>query len=79
VAELVRAAVFEPPELDTFAAAFAVAGEDQEHQADKETAVFLQRFSRNPYVEKAREEFESAQKVEERFYHDFDGVDFTKR
>jgi hypothetical protein len=30
-----------PPELDTFAAAFAVAGEDQEKEADKETLVLL--------------------------------------
>ena len=28
-----------PPELDTFAAAFAVAGEDQEKTADKETVL----------------------------------------
>jgi hypothetical protein len=37
-----------------------------------------QRFS-NPGVEKARAEFERAQEVEERFHHDFDGVDFTVR
>ena len=66
-----------PPELDTFAAAFAVAGEDQEKAADKETLVLLKRFSGNPDVEKAKAEFERAQKVEERFHKDFDGVDFT--
>jgi len=32
-----------PPELDTFAAALAVAGEDQEKAADQETAVLLKR------------------------------------
>ena len=32
-----------PPEVDTFAAAFAVAGEDQEQAADKETLVLLKR------------------------------------
>ncbi len=32
-----------PPELDTFAAAFAVAGEDQEKVADETTAVLLKR------------------------------------
>jgi len=68
-----------PPELDTFAAAFAVAGEDQEKVADEETAVLLKRFSGNPDVEKAGVEFERAQRVEERFHKDFDEVDFTKR
>jgi hypothetical protein len=66
-----------PPEVDTFAAAFAVAGEDQEITADKETLVLLKRFSGNPVIEKAKAEFERAQKVEERFHKDFDGVDFT--
>jgi hypothetical protein len=32
-----------------------------------------------PDVKKARAEFEMAQEVEERFLHDFDGVDFTVR
>jgi len=68
-----------PPELDTFAAAFAVAGEDQEKAADEETLVLLNRFSRNPDVEKARARFERAQKVEEKFHHEFDGLDFTTR
>jgi hypothetical protein len=66
-----------PPELDTFAAAFAVAGEDQEKVADQETLVMLKRFSHNPDIEKARMEFERAQKVEERFHKDFDGLDFS--
>jgi hypothetical protein len=66
-----------PPELDTFAATFAVAGEDQEKVADEETLVLLKRFSGNPDVEKARAEFERAQKAEEKFHKDFDGVDFT--
>ena len=60
-----------PLELDTFAAAFAVAGENQ--AADEQTQVLLKRFSRNPDVDKARAEFERAQKVEEKFHHDFDG------
>jgi hypothetical protein len=68
-----------PPELDTFAAAFAVAGEDQEKVADEETLVLLKRFSRNPDIEKARAEFERAQKVEEQFHSEFDGLDFTNR
>jgi hypothetical protein len=32
-----------------------------------------------PAVEKARAEFERAQKVEERFHKEFDGLDFTNR
>jgi hypothetical protein len=68
-----------PPELDTFAAAFAVAGEDQEKVADQETLVLLKRFSRNPDVEKARAEFDSAQKVEGKFQKDFNGADSTSR
>jgi hypothetical protein len=66
-----------PPELDTFAAASAVAGEDQEQAADKETLVLLKRFSGNPAIEKAKAEFERAQEVEDRFHKDFDGIDFT--
>jgi hypothetical protein len=66
-----------PSDLDKFPAAFSFAGEKQEKVADQETLVLLQRFSGNPGVEKARAEFERAQEVEERFLHDFDGVDFT--
>jgi hypothetical protein len=36
-------------------------------------------FSGNPGVEKARAEFESAQKIEETFYKNFDGIDFASR
>jgi hypothetical protein len=61
----------------SFPAAFSFAGEKQEKAADEETLVLLQRFSGNHDVKKARAEFERAQKVEERFLHDFDGVDFT--
>ena len=66
-----------PPELDTFAAAFAVAGERQKRGADEATLVLLKRFSGNPDVQKAKMDFELAQKVEEKFHKDFDGVDFT--
>lgn len=68
-----------PPELDMLAAVFAVAGEKQEIVADQETLLLLKRFSRNPDIQKARAEFDRAQKVEEQFHKDFDGVDFTKR
>ena len=68
-----------PSDLDKFPAAFSVAGDKQEKAADGETSILLERFSGNPGVEKARAEFERAQEVEERFHHDFDGVDFTVR
>ena len=68
-----------PPALDTLAAIFDVAGEKQEKVADEETRVLLKRFPRNPDVEKASSEFDRAQKIEEQFHRDFDGVDFTIR
>jgi hypothetical protein len=68
-----------PPELDQFAQTFSVAGEKQEKVADEATQVLLKRFEGNPDVEKAKVDFENAQKVEERFHKDFDGVDFTQR
>jgi hypothetical protein len=68
-----------PQELDTFAAAYAVAGEKQATVADRETLVLLKRFSHNPGIEQARAEFESAQKAEQKFHKDFDGIDFTNR
>jgi hypothetical protein len=68
-----------PPELDAFAAAFAVAGEKQEKAADEATRVLLKRFSGNSDVQKATAEFERTQKVEQRFHKDFDGLDFSNR
>ena len=68
-----------PPELDTFAAAFAIAGEEQEKVADQETLRLLKRFSLNPDVEKAMVKFDRAQKVEQAFHKDFDGLDFASR
>jgi hypothetical protein len=62
----------------TFAASFTVAGEQQEMVADQEILVLLKRFSRNPDIDKARVEFEHAQK-QQRFPKDFDGLDFTSR
>jgi hypothetical protein len=68
-----------PPELDNLAEAFSLAGEKQEHLAEAQTLILLKQFLPNPDVEKAREEFESAQKVQESFHKDFDGQDFTRR
>src|SRR5215831_13381236 len=62
-----------PPELDKF----AISDENQEKVADQKTMMFLKRFSRNPNIEKARQEFESAQKVEEQFHKDFAWQNFT--
>ena len=56
---------------------FAVAGEKQEMVAGEATIALLKRFAANPDVEKARSEFERAQKIEETFHRDFDGIDFT--
>jgi hypothetical protein len=44
------------------AARQALAGENQEKVADEETLVLLKRFSRNPDIEKARVEFDRAQR-----------------
>ena len=44
-----------------------------------EAIALLKLFVANPEIEKARAEFERAQAVEEKFHHDFDGVDFTMR
>jgi len=67
----------QPPKRDTIAEVFAVAGEKLETVADEETIAWLKRFAGNPDIEKARAEFERAQKVEERFHKEFDGLDFT--
>ena len=66
-----------PLQLDNFIATFAVAGEKQEKAADEKTLVFLERFLGNPDIEKARAEFKRAQKIEEAFHKDFNGLDFT--
>jgi hypothetical protein len=64
------------PEIDKFAAALAVAGEEQERVVDKETTALFDRFSHDPRVEKARGEFEHAQKAEQSFRKDFDALGF---
>ena len=47
--------------------------------ADTEPSAFLGNVQPVPAVEKARAEFERAQKVEERFHKEFDGLDVTNR
>ena len=66
-----------PPKLDRIAAVFAVAGEKLETVADEETIALLKRFAGNPDIKTARAQFARAQKVEEEFHREFDGLDFT--
>jgi hypothetical protein len=66
-----------PLQLDNFIAAFAVAGGKTGKPVDEKTVTLLERLSGNADVEEARGEFERAQKVEETFHKDFDGIDFT--
>ncbi|HKM58750.1 MAG TPA: hypothetical protein VJX28_08380 [Chthoniobacterales bacterium] len=68
-----------PRELDQFATNFSVAGEKQEQAADEATPFLLKQLSFDPDTEKARAEFERAQKVEEQFQKDFDSLDFSSR
>jgi hypothetical protein len=65
--------------LPVHAAPFAVAAENQEKVADEKTFVLPKRFSGNPAVEKAKAEFDRAQKVEDTFHKDFDGLEITNR
>jgi hypothetical protein len=66
-----------PRELDQFATNFSVAGEKQKQATDEATLFLLKQLSFNPDIERPRVEFERAQKAEEIFHKDFDGVDFT--
>jgi hypothetical protein len=68
-----------PLEVDTFAAAFAIAGEEQEKLAHQETLVLLKRFALYPDVKKAMVKFQRAQKVEQAFHKEFDGLDINSR
>jgi hypothetical protein len=65
--------------LDAFITAFSVAGEKQQAMAEEKTKAFFKRFNASPDIEWARVEFEHAQKVEERFHKDFDGLDYGQR
>jgi hypothetical protein len=57
--------------------AFSLESKKQRKVADEKTGFLLEHFSGNPNVDKARTEFERAQKIEESFHEDFDGIDFT--
>ena len=63
-----------PPGLDKFAATFSIAGEPQQKAADEKKGAFLEHFSGDLHVEKARAEIEHAQEIEETFRKDFNGI-----
>jgi hypothetical protein len=65
-----------PPEVDRFAQSFSVAGEKQEKVVDEATVALLSKLPLDSNIEKAKAAFDQAQGVEEKFHHDFDGVDF---
>ena len=62
------------PDVDKFAAALAVAREEQEKTADNQTLALFARFPHDARTEKARVEFERAQKAEQSFRKDFDAL-----
>ena len=62
------------PEIDKFAAALAVAREEQAKMANNQTLVLFARFPHDARIEKARVEFERAQKAEQSFHKDFDAL-----
>jgi hypothetical protein len=68
-----------PPEVDQFAQAFSVVGEKQEKVADEATVALLTKLPRSSDIEKAKAALSQALTVEQRFNHDFAGVDFTVR
>jgi hypothetical protein len=63
------------PDLDTFAAALAVAGEEQQKVADAETLILLKRYAHDPDVARAMLTFQRAQAVERGFHQEYDGLD----
>jgi hypothetical protein len=64
------------PEIDKFAAALAVAREEQKKMADNQTLALFARFPQDARTEKARAEFDRAQKAEQSFRKDFDALGF---
>ena len=67
------------PDLDTFAAALAVAGEEEKKVAEAETLILLKRFSHDPDVARAMLELQRAQAVERKFHKDYDGLDLKEQ
>ena len=71
---LVKSAGGRSADLDTFAAALAVAGEE-EKRAEAATLILLKRFSHNRDVARTMLELQRAQAVERKFQKDYDGLD----
>jgi len=61
-------------QLDNFIVTFSLASEKPQKLAEEKTRVLLEHFSGNPDVDEARAEFERAQKIEETFHKDFNGI-----
>ena len=64
--------------MDRFFQSFSVAGK-QEKVVDEATVALLSKLPLDSNIEKAKAAFDQAQGVEEKFHHDFDGVDFMNR
>ena len=62
------------PEIDKFAAALAVSREEQGKTADNQTLALFGRFPHDARTEKARVEFERAQKAEQSFRKEFNAL-----
>ena len=59
-------------ELDTFVAALAIAGGEQTAQADEKTRERFKEYQPSPQLEQARQEFEHARQIEDKFHQDYD-------
>jgi hypothetical protein len=65
------------PEIDKIREIFSGYGEAQEKQLESATVSMLKRHDQDAEVSKAEVEFNRAQKVEDRFHKNFDGLDST--
>jgi hypothetical protein len=65
------------PEVDQLAKAFPVDGGKQEKVADEATVALLTKLPFNSDIEKAKAALSQALSVEDKFQHDFNGVNFT--
>jgi hypothetical protein len=61
-------------QLDAFAAAFSLSGEQQQKFADEKTAALFKRFKPDPSIEDAQNRFIRAKKLELKFHKDFNGL-----
>jgi hypothetical protein len=61
-------------QLDAFAAAFSLSGEQQQQFADEKTAALFKRFKPDPSIEDAQNRFIRAKKLEMKFHKEFNGL-----